>query len=52
MRHQAGPVRKSDVIADFEARSGFTLPATHREFLLRGNGGLVGYARVFGVGGG
>lgn len=36
-------------IAAFEARHGVRLPSAHREFLLRSNGGLVGYARLFGV---
>lgn len=44
------PPAIEETIADFEAHSGFRLPAVHREFLLRGNGGLVGYARVFGIG--
>ncbi len=40
----------ADAIAAFEARHGFVLPASYREFLSRGNGGVVGYVRLFGVG--
>ena len=45
------PPASADAITAFEARHGFTLPPSHREFLLRANGGVVGYARLFGVGG-
>ena len=44
------PPASEDAIAAFEASHGVTLPASHREFLLRGNGGAVGRARLFGVG--
>jgi len=37
-------------IAAFEKKYGFVLPDAHREFLAKGNGGVVGYARLFGVG--
>ncbi len=37
-------------IAAFEAKHEFVLPDAHREFLLRGNGGVVGYVWLFGVG--
>ncbi|MHC4399191.1 MAG: SMI1/KNR4 family protein [Planctomycetota bacterium] len=40
---------RPESIATFEAEHGFVLPDAHREFLLRGNGGVVGYARLFGV---
>ncbi|MFH1304176.1 MAG: SMI1/KNR4 family protein [Planctomycetota bacterium] len=36
-------------IASFEAKHNFILPLSHREFLLRGNGGTVGGVRLFGV---
>src|SRR5262249_20348321 len=39
-----------EAIAACEAVHGIGLPAAHREFLLRANGGVVGYARLFGVG--
>ena len=38
-------------IEAFETEQGFRLPDVHREFLLRGNGGVIGYARLFGIGG-
>ena len=37
-------------ITAFERRHGVSLPPSHSEFLLRANGGYVGYARVFGIG--
>ncbi|WP_254513651.1 SMI1/KNR4 family protein [Anatilimnocola floriformis] len=37
-------------IASFEAKHDFALPDAHREFLLKGNGGVVGYIRLYGVG--
>jgi hypothetical protein len=37
-------------LAAFEAGLGLALPASHREFLLRANGGEIGVARLFGVG--
>lgn len=43
------PAKQKDIDA-FEASSRFVLPDSHREFLLRGNGGVVGYVRLFGVG--
>ncbi|MEQ8637837.1 SMI1/KNR4 family protein [Gimesia maris] len=36
-------------ITSFEETHQFALPPSHREFLLRGNGGTVGYVRLFGV---
>ena len=39
-----------DAVAAFESECSFVLPDAHREFLLRGNGGIVGYCRLFGVG--
>lgn len=36
-------------VAAFEAKHDFVLPDAHREFLLRGNGGVVGFVRLFGV---
>jgi hypothetical protein len=45
-----GPPGSGEAIASFEALHGVALPAAHREFLLRANGGIVGYARLFGVG--
>ncbi len=44
------PPAAGEAIAAFEAAHGIGLPAAHREFLLRANGGGVGYARLFGVG--
>lgn len=38
-----------DAIAAFEAEHSFVLPLSHRAFLSRGNGGAVGYVRLFGV---
>ena len=40
----------AEAIDAFEAGHGFVLPASHREFLSRGNGGVVGHVRLFGVG--
>jgi hypothetical protein len=40
----------AEAVVEFEGRHGVALPATHREFLMRGNGGVVGYVRLFGVG--
>lgn len=40
----------AEAIAAFEAKYDFVLPDAHREFVLRGNGGVVGYVRLFGVG--
>lgn len=37
-------------IAVFETEHGVALPEAHREFLMKGNGGGVGYVRLFGVG--
>jgi hypothetical protein len=39
-----------NAIAEFQAKHGFVLPEAHREFLLRANGGVVGFVRLFGVG--
>lgn len=44
------PPATEEAVAAFEAAHGVTLPAAHREFLLRGNGGVVGDIRLFGVG--
>ena len=44
------PPASGEAVAGFEAMHGVVLPAAHREFLLRGNGGCIGYARLFGVG--
>ncbi len=44
------PPASAGAIAEFEACHGFTFPASHRAFLLRGNGGSVGNVRLFGVG--
>lgn len=44
------PPATEEAVAAFEVAHGVPLPATHREFLLRGNGGAVGYVRLFGVG--
>jgi hypothetical protein len=44
------PPASPHALAAFEAQLGLKLPASHREFLMRANGGVVGYARVFGVG--
>jgi hypothetical protein len=43
------PATPSAIYA-FESQHDFLLPDAHREFLLRGNGGVVGYVRLFGVG--
>jgi cell wall assembly regulator SMI1 len=40
----------AEAITAFEAAHGVTLPPSHRTFLQRGNGGVVGYVRLFGVG--
>jgi SMI1-KNR4 cell-wall len=40
----------AEAIEAFEATHGVALPSAHREFLLRANGGCVGYSRLFGVG--
>ena len=37
-------------IGAFEAKHEFVLPEAHQEFLIRGNGGVVGYVRLFWVG--
>lgn len=47
---ELGMPASSGALAAFETRLGLTLPASHREFLLRANGGVVGYVRLFGVG--
>jgi hypothetical protein len=47
---QLDPPATPKSLAAFEAKFGFVLPEAHREFLLRGNGGVVGYSRLFGVG--
>ena len=44
------PPASANAIAAFQTGYGFVLPASHREFLSRGNGGVVGYVRLFGVG--
>jgi hypothetical protein len=44
------PPATPDAIAAFEAKHSLVLPPSHREFLLRHNGGIVGYVRLFGVG--
>ena len=43
------PPGSGEALVAFEASHGFRLPESHREFLLRGNGGSVGYVRLFGV---
>jgi hypothetical protein len=40
----------ADAIARAERELSIALPEAHREFLLKVNGGVVGFARVFGVG--
>jgi hypothetical protein len=47
---ELGPPASGDAVAVFERMLGLSLPPSHREFLLRANGGIVGYARLFGVG--
>ncbi len=44
------PPASADAVRAFEGRHGVALPASHREFLMRGNGGVVGDVRLFGVG--
>lgn len=44
------PPAPPDAVAAFEAAFGVELPASHRAFLSRGNGGGGGYAQLFGVG--
>lgn len=44
------PPASADAVSAFEGQHGITLPTSHREFLLRGNGGEVGKVRLFGVG--
>jgi hypothetical protein len=39
-----------EAIAAFESALGVALPPSHRAFLLRSNGGVIGYVRLFGVG--
>ena len=43
-----GPASAAD-ITDFERHYKVLLPPSHKEFLLRANGGVVGLARVFGA---
>ncbi len=45
-----GPPASGQAIATFEAAHGVSLPPSHRAFLLRASGGVVGRARLFGVG--
>jgi hypothetical protein len=46
---QLEPATTARAIAAFEAKHKFTFPDAHKEFLRRANGGVVGYARLFGV---
>ena len=47
---ELGPPASAGTVAAFESSHDVALPASHREFLMRGNGGVVGYVRLFGVG--
>ena len=47
---ELSPPASGESVADFEGKLGLSLPPSHREFLLRANGGIVGCARLFGVG--
>jgi SMI1 / KNR4 family (SUKH-1) len=44
------PPAPATAIDAFEAHQRVVLPASHRQFLLRANGGEIGCARLFGVG--
>lgn len=44
------PPSKPEMISAFQTKHGVVLPASHREFLARGNGGCVGFIRLFGIG--
>jgi hypothetical protein len=44
------PPASEEAVAAFEATHGVALPEAHRQLLLLGNGGVVGSARLFGVG--
>lgn len=44
------PPATQNEIDRFEQEFGVNFPPSYREFLLAANGGVVGYARVFGVG--
>ncbi len=47
---ELAPPASADAVTKFEADYRVVLPAAHRAFLQRGNGGIVGYVRLFGVG--
>jgi len=47
---ELNPGATREAINAFESECSFVLPDAHREFLLRCNGGIVGYCRLFGVG--
>ena len=46
---QLGLPATPESLAPFESSHGFALPLSHRQFLLRANGGILGYVRLFGV---
>src|SRR5262245_2707640 len=48
-RHKVGPTRVGCDHCEFEAHHDVALPPSHREFLMRGNGGVLGSVRLFGV---
>jgi hypothetical protein len=43
-----GPATQAD-LNEFERLTGLSLPESHKEFLRRGNGGDLGWVRLFGV---
>jgi hypothetical protein len=47
---QLAPPAPAEAIVAFQTEHKFALPLSHQEFLSRGNGGVVGYVRLFGVG--
>ena len=44
-----GPPASPSAITDFESRFALSLPPSHRQFLLRANGGSFGVIRLFGI---
>lgn len=47
---ELNPAATVEAIAAFESVWDISLPESHRQFLLRANGGVVGYVRLFGIG--
>ncbi len=46
---ELAPPASAARISEFETHHGVVLPHSHREFLMRGNGGVLGRVRLFGV---